>query len=284
MTAVIQGPGIFGNIDESTYHADDSLAPDLGRSLSVHGGLKLLDRSPLAFKWDRDHPEQRKQSTAFDFGRAAHAMILGAGAEIVTVAADDYRTAAARDARDKAYADGHIPVLPAERETLEALRAAVLSHPIAGNIFNNGKAEQSLYWVDDVEGVTCRARVDWIHPKALVDLKTTSDSSDDGYPNSAARYGYYEQAEFYSRGWLALTGEALPFVHVVVENAAPFIVRVLRLDDPAALEWARRRNDAALRLYARCMSTDEWPGPDADTGGMNTLSLPRWIYRVKDYR
>jgi hypothetical protein len=281
--AIVDTPGVY-DIEESRYHADNALTPELGRSLNVHGAMRLLDHSPLAYKWDRDHPDERKQSAAFDFGKAAHAMILGSGAEIVPVAADDWRTNAAKEIRDKAYADGHIPVLNKERDLLEQLRAAVLSHPIAGAIFAAGQPERSLYWRDDVEGVTCRARVDWVHAKALVDLKTTSDASDDGYSRSAANFGYYEQAEWYSRGWLAATGEALPFIHVVVENTPPFIVRVLRLDDPAALEWAARRNDAALRLYARCVSADEWPGPDADNGGMASLSLPRWVYRVKDYR
>lgn len=279
----ITAPGVY-DIEEARYHADDALAPSLGQSLSVHGALQLLDRSPLAFKWNRDHPEERKQSATFDFGRAAHAMILGEGAEIRPIAADDYKTTAAREARDEAYADGAIPVLPAQREQLEQMRASVLSHPIAGSVFTRGKPEQSLYWVDDIEGVTCRARVDWTHPRALVDLKTAVDVSDDGYPSAAARYGYYEQAAWYMRGWLAVTGEALPFLHIVVENSPPYVVRVLRLDDPNALEWATRRNEAALRLYARCVSMDEWPGPDADAGGMSTLSLPRWIYRVKDYR
>jgi hypothetical protein len=269
---VIQKPGIYPDHPEPIYHADADLAPELGRSLSSTGARTIL-KAPARFAWDRTHA---RVSEAFDIGHAAHSILLGKGAEIVPIDAPDWRSAKARQERDAARAAGNTPLLAADIDRVNAMVDAVRAHPTAGEIFHpemKGAAEVSLYWIDEKTGVTCRGRIDWQTPIALVDLKTTVDAGE-SFATSAARYGYYQQAEWYARGWRALTGETLPFAVVAVEKEPPHLVGVWWLTDPDALAWAEIRNDAALARYAECEANDEWPGyPDRD------LVLPGWAMR-----
>lgn len=268
MTILIEGPGIY-DIGESEYHADQHLASTLGRSLSSSGAKTLLD-CPARFAWQREHPVTKD---AYDFGHVAHARLLGSGAEIVVIDAPDWRTNAAKSMRDDARAGGMVPILAADSARADALVDAVRAHPVAGAIFAaDGRAEQSMYWVDDETGVTCRGRVDWVHPRALVDLKTALVAAPSRFSRSLVDYGYALQAEWYSQGWHALTGERLPFVHVVVEKEPPHLVAVYQVDADA-LAYGAEKASLARRIYAECESNDDWPGYSPE---IELVSLPAW--------
>ena len=70
---MITHPGIYAGIDETVYHADSDLAPELGRSLSQSGAKTLL-ASPARFAWERDHGRPPKD--AYDLGTLVHALVL----------------------------------------------------------------------------------------------------------------------------------------------------------------------------------------------------------------
>lgn len=272
MTTTIAEPGVYDAIPEELYHADRSLAPTLGRSLSSTGAKTLLD-CPARFAWQRDHPVVKD---AFDFGHVAHSRLLGSGDEsIVVIDADTWRTKAAQEARDAAREDGKVPILAADSDRAWALVTAVMEHPVAGQAFaRDGKAEQSLYWVDQETGVTCRGRIDWLLPNAIVDLKTTINAAPQKFSRSLVDYGYALQAAWYQEGYEALTGERLPFVHIVVEKEAPHLVAVYQLDADAIAYGAEKAREARL-LFAECESSGNWPGYSTD---IELVSLPAWAH------
>jgi hypothetical protein len=74
----------------------------------------LLDRSPL-HAWHahpRLNPDYRHDDdTKFDVGNIAHKLMLGRGKDIVVLEFDDWRTKAAKDAREAAAAAGKLAVL-----------------------------------------------------------------------------------------------------------------------------------------------------------------------------
>src|SRR5699024_9463999 len=118
----------------------------MGRSLSATGAKTLLT-NPARFAWERDNGRPEKR--VFDLGTLAHALILGNPDRRVTVIdAYDWRTKAAREARDAAYAAGQVPVHRGDLRATVELRRAVRNHPLASAILSQGRAEQSLYWTD----------------------------------------------------------------------------------------------------------------------------------------
>src|SRR6185503_15222345 len=95
------------SIDE--YHNDPCETPSLSASIAK----LLIDKSPMHAH--AAHPrfggEKYESSAAQDAGTLIHRLLLGAGKDIETIDADDYRTNAAKAARDAAKAAGRIPVL-----------------------------------------------------------------------------------------------------------------------------------------------------------------------------
>jgi len=269
---LVTGPGIYDGLDESAYHEDASLAPSLGRSLSSTGAKTILD-CPARFAWERDHPVHKAE---YDLGSAVHAFILGVGDEqIVEVKADSWRGKAAQDERKAAHAARKSPLLTETVQQARDIAAAALADPIVAGILSEGAAEQSLYWIDEQTSVTCRGRVDWLHPRAIVDVKTARKygARPSSISKACADYGYAQQADFYRRGVYATTGRWLPFLHVFVEVEPPYLVTVGQLGDDD-LDIGARLNDQALALYAACESAGDWPA--YSHGQIVPISLPRW--------
>lgn len=264
MTAVLTeplAPGIHRELDEATYHR----APGLSYS-----GAKVLLDAPARYRYERDHPPTPKRE--YDLGKVAHALILGKGEDFYVVDdVTDWRTKAAQAKRDKARADGLIPILGHEYTAACSMMLAVRASP-AAQLFNLGEAEVSLSWVDEQTGVPLRGRVDWLHPNAIVDVKTCEKASPAAIRRAVYDFGYTIQAAAYSEGVRANGLGAQPFIFVFVEKTAPHLVTVAQLDEDAYAYGERRWRDA-IDLYDACVQADNWPAYAAD---IETISLPAW--------
>jgi hypothetical protein len=278
-TTVITRPGVY-DLPADVYHADPVPA-ELGGSLSSSGAKLLLPPScPAIYQWARTHPTH---SDAFDFGHAAHAKVLGAGAEIVAVDADDWRSKAAREAKDQARAEGKAPLLAKDVAVVEAMAEALHAHPIASALLDpdHGKPEQSLFVQDeDSGGVWLRAMLDWLPDPGrgrmiVPDYKSTPDLGDpESFQRPMANYRYHGQAAWYLDmvRALGLADEDAAFVFIVQSKQAPYLVSVIE-PDAEALEIGRAENRAAINLFAKCTSNNQWPGYDE---GVVPASLPGW--------
>lgn len=277
---VITEPGIYADLDEDVYHAD----PVPEGSLSSTGARAILPPgTPAKFNWQRRRTVHKKE---WDLGSAAHNLVLGTGPEIVIIDADSYRTKDAQASRDAAYGDGKIPLLPSEYEDVLSMVIAIRRHPVAGPLFakGTGMAEQSLFWVDELTGVWCRGRLDWMKPAAtggrliVADLKTAAAADEESISKTVARFGYHQQADWYQSGVRALGIHADPaYVLVFVEKTPPHQVHVVQLD-PYTLQLARLKNRRALEIYKACTDSGEWPGYPTD---ITTVSLPAWAERTE---
>lgn len=255
-------PGIHDSLPEADYFASPALSQSQAKT--------LLD-NPARYKWELTNPREHRD--AFDIGHAAHAKVLGVGAEVVAIDADSKRGKAWTEPADAARAEGKVPLLRKDADAVDAMAEAVLAHPGARVILEaEGASEQSMFWTDPDTGVDCRARVDRLTSAAVVDLKTCADASPGGFSRAAANFGYDLQADFYPWGYEVITGERLPFVFVCVEKTPPHFVALYTLPGSALDRGQRRRRDA-LDLYRRCVDTDTWPAFGDD---INTLPWPRW--------
>lgn len=271
--------GVIDGMDEATYHTHPAL--------SSSGAKRLLPPScPALFKWERDNG--RPDKAHFDLGHAAHKLVLGVGADIATIDADDWRTKAAKEARDGARAEGRTPLLKADVETVTGMADALRQHRVASALFDpdrGGKAEQSLFWNDERHGVERRCRLDWL-PAPLddgrlitADYKTTNSAEPHAIAKTVASYGYYMQAAWNLDGISALgLAEQAAFVFVFQEKTPPYLVTVAELD-AEAMRIGTRRNDLALEVFAECSAHDHWPGYSDE---VELVSLPRWATYAYD--
>lgn len=271
-TGVPAEDGIYGGIPDTVYHSDK-------HSLSSSGARDLL-ASPAKFAWQRNQPP--KNARHFDIGHYVHGKVLGVGSPVVVIDADDYRSKAAKEQRDQAYADGLVPILRKEVAELDAMAEAVLAHPTAAALFEEGVAELSMWWHDTETGVRCRARTDWLreYPDGrrpiIGDVKTTgTGASPSAFSATAGKGGLHIQEAWYREAARECGIHDDPwFIFINVEKDPPHLVSLTQLT-PRAVELGAARMRAAIDLYANCLANDHWPdyGPD-----IHTVDLPNWVY------
>lgn len=278
----ITKPGVYPDLPAVDYHAQHAW-------LSNSGAKLLLKPScPAKFKHTLEAGEEHKRH--FDLGKVTHTLTLGDGDEYVVVQAAavdktlydarDYTTKSAQAHRDAIYASGKVPILRAELDLCVAMAEKVKAEPNAAALLSKGRPEVSLFWVDEATGVKCRARLDWmpdaVEGRRLIvgDLKTAVSSEPDEFGRAAARFGYVRQNDWYLDGIRALGVDPDPaFLFIIVEKEPPHVVTVGQFTDPDDLRLAAGMNDAARRVYRRCLETDRWPGY---VDGIADLTLPPW--------
>jgi hypothetical protein len=99
------------------------------------------------------------------------------------------------------------------------------------------------------------------------------------WPKHAWDLGYAYQVAFYSDGWQKLSGESPPWLWLCAESAPPYLVAV----HAAAEAWLIRGRDAyrrALRTYAECQASGEWPGYPCDDDPA-PVSPPTWLPKIR---
>lgn len=238
---------------------------------------RIILRSPANLRHYLDSP--RRESPTFDFGHVVHAGVLGVGLEIDVLDYPDWRTKAAREARDAAYAEGRVPMIERDYVQVRAAVEAVKEHELAGPIFAEGVAEQSAFAVDPETGVPLRARLDWITPDGwLIDLKTAESGDPYRFERKGRGFGYDLQAAFYCHVYELATGKRpAGFRFVTVEGDAPHLVDVHEPTDWLDIGEAKRK--LATSLYLDCMTTNKWPGRPAV---INRISSPDWALQEED--
>lgn len=279
MTELLLAPneiGVYADIPDHVYHADKT-------SLSSSGARALLPPScPAIFRHSQDNP--RESTKAFDQGHAAHTLVLGVGAEIVEITADNWTTKAAKEARDAVYAEGKTPLLTKDYGQVHAMAAAVRNHPVAAALLAQGTPELSMYWHDAATGARLRIRPDWLPNSGggrliIVDYKTSTSANPDKFAKSAADFGYAQQAAFYIDGIIALGIDENPaFVFIVQDKNAPYLVSVVELERDA-IEVGRQLNRRSIDLFARCMESGIWPAYGED---VHLVRMPSWWMRQHD--
>ena len=231
--------------------------------------LKELGRSPAHYKYRLT--AERPDSATFALGRAVHTAILEPDRFMFDyVLNDDNRNSKAYKEFAQENADKTILKTP-EYEKALAMRDAAHSHPVAKGHLSEGKPEQVIIWKDTETGLTCKARLDWLTPDMLLDLKSTADLDNHNFRNAVARYQYHCQLAFYSMGLIALD-YARPVKLLAIEKTPPYDVGVFDITEDM-LSVGEEQVRLLMRQLVECRDKNEWPGryPEEEA-----LWLPSW--------
>ncbi|KZM70779.1 PD-(D/E)XK nuclease-like domain-containing protein [Nocardia terpenica] len=263
---------------EWVYHGGDPRT-----SLSSSGARDLLEVVPSQWIYDREHPN-REPSEALEFGTAVHTLALSVGAAVVEVTAGDWRTKDAQRQRAEARAAGQVPLLTRQYRAARTMADNLRLHPRLARALERGTPEMSGYWLDGETGVLRRFRTDCLYtaPSGAVlgiDVKTADTADPAKFLKSVLAFGYDMQNDWYADGLDHLLGAWPAFVFAVVAKKPPHLVSVVELT-PEWLDRGRRRNRAALDLFARCRAADHWPGYGAD---IHQLDMPAWLHKQEEY-
>jgi len=263
-TTAITAPGIY-DISDEVYHAD----PIEGGSLSSSGAKTIL-KAPALFNHQQHAGQEYKD--VFDFGTAAHSVVLGTGSLLAVLDFKDWRASGAVAAKKEARQAGLTPILTKDKVIVDAMAEALKGCAQAVGLLDGrkGRAEQSVFWEDC--GAWFRARPDFLYNEPrdgedyliCVDYKTTLDASDSAFEKTIINYDYHMQAAHYSAGVEAVTGLPVKFVFIAQEKTAPYLVNTFILSN-SLLAMGSERMDQAITVWRECRATGVWPGYPPET-------------------
>lgn len=266
----MRSPGLYFGLSDLEYHGDKDWLSSSGiQTLLKPGG-------PARFKHWLDNGTNEHKSH-YDEGHAVHAEVLGTGLEVVEIKAKDWKTKAAQEARDKAYAENKVPLLTSGVEMVRAIGKTIRSSPEAMAHLEGGDPEVSAYATDEAKWVQMRSRPDYLRQLpngtyGVTDLKTTRSAAPAEFRKSAFTYGYPIQVVTYKRVLLTLGIEVSEFTFLAVEKEPPYLWSLHEVD-PEDLELAERQVDRGIDIFAQGHATGEWPGYGTD---INVMRMSRW--------
>ena len=283
--------GLMRLLPERDYHRGlmvvrgEDGAEVLEESLSYSRAKLLIPPStPAHFQGQVWQPRHE-----FDFGRAAHRRVLGAGAEYEILPSTGWLTDKGEEAKNpaltKAYkqrkaeieAAGLTPVSEKDAAIIDAMEVQLRDHMTALDLLTgDGDAEVSMWGQDPQSQCWLRGRMDYWNrdQRLIVDYKTTKSAAPAYAGTQVWKYHYELQAAWY----LTVAGlagiDAAGFVFIMQEKKPPYAVSVVRLDE-ASLNVGREEMRACIDAWVRCRASGMWP---AYADEVVTVGLPRWAY------
>lgn len=148
---------------------------------------------------------------------------------------------------------------------------ALRLEPSIQKILDEGSAEVSVFANDPGTGVLLKARMDWVSPTTILDLKTFSQMRGKSIDKSVTDALYYEnylrQGYFYSLLDSLATGANRTVIFAFVESDEPHEVRIRRLDPKvggnASVYWVRSQLEVRGLIrtfveYSKQFGSDPW--------------------------
>ena len=243
--------------------------------------LWRMHESPEKFRYYRENPPE--PTPALLFGQVVHKLLLQP-----ETFDDDFAVAPNIDRRTKDGKEAYNAFLTASEgksivtadmyETAQSMAQRALQEPFVAKLLN-GQKEVPFFWTDEDTGIDCKCRLDCLSEIGenliIVDYKSCTDASNDGFIRDAIKYGYHFQSAMYSDGVEKYLGRKPLFVFIVQEKTEPFSLNILQAED-AFVTYGRDLFREYIGIYKYCMETGNWYGLLGRDGIINTLSLPSW--------
>ena len=278
------------HMPDGEYHADPLRERGSASLSGTSTRLLLPPHTPAHYRHRMLTPPTPK-TAAMILGTAVHAVALG------TADLDVYdgKTWTSKDAQaflaEHDPDDVFAPVLAGDVAAVHAMARNLREHPIGKLILDaDGETETAMFAQHPETGIWLRGKTDKLarltRGRAIIcDVKTTGTATG-AHPSEFARtvgkYGYDTQGAHYAliAHLLGVVRKlsAVSVVHLIVETAPPYLVsacEVRRLD----MDLAREVNEAAYRVFARCMESGEWPGYPS---GLREVGLTPWDVRARE--
>ncbi|AOT24390.1 PD-(D/E)XK nuclease-like domain-containing protein [Propionibacterium phage B22] len=276
----ITKPCAVKDMPEGEYHSDPCVEPSLSSTMAKT--IVSGEAGPARLREIMSHGQEHK--AVFDFGSAAHEKVLGRGAGVEVLDFPAWTTKASREARQAVWDAGGTPVLAKDSAQVDAMAEAILSNPVAGELFTRGAGspELSMFTIDEETGRWQRGRLDFLADrKTIVDFKTSGQSVElPDWIKHSWQFGYHIQAAAYMDQAISLdlVDEDAIFLHVVQETKPPFLLAIYQVSADQLAE-GRRQMRRALDLWDRCLTLDEWPAIPAV---IQLSKLPDWVHTTDD--
>jgi exodeoxyribonuclease VIII len=257
------------DISNDEYHASE------GYSKSA---LVLFKQSPIKFYHEYIlKQKEQKQSDDLLLGTLVHSLVL----EPETIDKQYYVYEHISRAKNTGKAQakeleeieksGLMPIKQDIFDEAKKMSECVLNNSIAKSIIEQSAKEKSLYWVDELTGLTFKSRPDLLGNKITGDLKTCKDITNYGFSKSCLDWGYFLQAGMAKLAMQANDLDFERFVFICVSKSDPYEVINYVLDEQAIEYGINQFKWWSVKL-AEELEKNDWLRPRVET-----LSVPKWV-------
>ena len=261
-----------------------------------HGYTDAISKSRLArmsvcpsyFKWHEDNPQEPSQEMIE--GSAFHKIVLEPETfdkEFIVSPKVDRRTKEGKLAYNhfcELVVSGISVINEEQYEMIQGMRESILRNPYARKLIN-GNIENSMYFVDDMTGVHCKARPDiWRRVGdrvVVIDLKSTKSAIPMYFASDVVKYHYDLQTYMYCKAvseTLNVPMDKIDFVFIAVEKNPPYLVNVMQADN-----YVLQKGEADFReyigTYKECLETGNFYGLNGQYDVINNLTLPSYLLK-----
>lgn len=247
---------------EDEYHEHDAISASK---------LKMFAESHKRYRQTYvDKTMPATTSPEMTLGKLIHCMVLEPHAVDSRFAVEpklDRRTKQGKEAHAEleasAAADNKTLVDAKTWSTATEVQRAVLSHVAAWKLLTaeGAEVEKMMFWSREGLPLKCRAKMDLVlDTDVIVDLKTTSASSQASFARDVVNYYYDRQAAWYCEGYSILRGAWPNFIFIAAQTRPPYEVGVYELSQIDIDAAAKDNFRDACRL-CECMATNEWRQP-----------------------
>lgn len=291
MTRIITEPGLYPDIPIDDYHRNPFLCN--GPSISSTGLKQVIDRPSLYWAYSPYNPKrfERTAQTHFNFGKAAHLLLLEEGVgfhQQFAVRPETYPNDPAKkwnaNSNDcKAWlaeqeANRRAVITQADMDAISYIRDSLAAHPVVQGGILDGLTEMTM--LAKFGRVWLRARPDKVPPHSgdFADLKTAASVSYDDIERNVFKLGYHIQAAIVRKVAREVMGKDWQwggFAFVFVEKTPPYDVRILQLRDED-IDLGERQVNRALLTFEQCIERMEWPGEEGFERSIDFIGLPAW--------
>lgn len=169
--------------------------------------------------------------------------------------------------------------------TATAVREAALANEVIRSLIEETpphRREHTVVWDCCETGLPLKSRRDIYHDRLICDIKTIGVTlSAASVARRIASLGYHRQADFYTMGEQAFSGENRAFVFLFLSTKPPYSVGLFDIDGDD-LAFARKQNLETLAAMERCRRDPSQYKPDY-AKGIFTVTLPGWAKHEDDW-
>ncbi len=223
----------------------------------------LTGKSPEYFRFMMDNPQP--VTPAMKFGSAIHMNVLQPeefNNHYAIAPKFDRRTKKGKEDYAEFIKSNMLKTIISEDDyvLIEQMTDKLMRDSDANTLISNGDKERIIAWNNEEYDVNCKGMLDVYREDSgiIVDLKTTQDSSYNGFASSVRKFKYYKQAAFYLDAV-----RAQEFYIVAIEKSPPFSVNIIQIGDNL-LDKGRELYNTDLEVYKYCIDNDYWPGEGYD--------------------
>ncbi len=257
---------------------DKAGVPEIPR-LSPSIAKILINRSPL-HAWQAHRllggGTDGESTAAQNVGKVLEALVYNQPLEKLFAVLDfeNFKKAAAQEARDDALAHDKTPILARELE-VHIAAAVIIKRRLAdqGVTFDGGEYQKRVEWSCELTGANCKGFIDYYQPGLIWDLKCVADASPKKVQRSFVDYGWDIAHAAYVDGIETIYPELAGRVRMIfpfAETDPPYAVHLYQ-PDGAMRDLGANKWHEAKRKWAMCLETGVWPGYFLGVGQISPL-------------